>query len=718
MLFLFLALSFICVYCSPGEDKQARDAICQSVLSTGWCNDVLDFTVPVCDEPTIECDLSGNVVSVGIAGSGVIPTHLGLFRRLTSLVFQNTPTAASSIGQLPTQLGSLTSLRSLLVSGDFLQGAIQFDSSLPPEIGQLTALTRLEFALVDSTALNMPNELAQLTNLQTFSLFLANLAPSQTVLPAAVGSSPALRVFSVLFSNANGPLPQLGAKPDLEQYSVAGSAFISFDDDLLFRSPRLATFTMIFLPVLVSELPETFRLAQSLTVAVIEDVPFLGGELPDMVLFTDLRQFSLINTNVGGTIPASIARASGLTILEIVNNPTTGSLPDVFDALTQLTSLRIHGKRTGGCSGENTIDGPYPESLVHLMELAANLNQLDVISTCLSGTIPETRAPLPGGKQVETLLVTNNDLVDPLPQWLLERMATPVGANLCNLLDNRFCFKPAPLPSNGGGVCQFNIPNTVDECGVCLPPDDPAVDQSCRDCAGQVNGLREYDACDVCRLPQDNLRDTTCADCSGAPNGPAVYDSCDVCNGRNASLDCAGVCGGTSVRDACNVCDGDGTSCLDCSGVAFGTLVYDRCDICGGNDSRCVDCANEVGGIKIVDVCGDCIDPTAVDYVPSCCDCDGVPFGTKERDLCGVCGGDNSSCNLVQEVAALRGVTIFSPILIVLGSVFLVSLIVCVVCFITTAPAAARAQRRRPRPQMPTNAGFNAARRRDARMNV
>ena len=48
-------------------------------------------------------------------------------------------------------------------------------------------------------------------------------------------------------------------------------------------------------------------------------------------------------------------------------------------------------------------------------------------------------------------------------------------------------------------------------------------------------------------------------------------DLCGVCNGYNTTcLDCAGVINGDKEFDECGVCDGDNTSCADCSGTPNG----------------------------------------------------------------------------------------------------------------------------------------------------
>jgi len=67
--------------------------------------------------------------------------------------------------------------------------------------------------------------------------------------------------------------------------------------------------------------------------------------------------------------------------------------------------------------------------------------------------------------------------------------------------------------------------------------------------------------------------------------------------------------------------------------------VVDVCGVCGGDNSTCLDCAGEPYGVKSLDECGVCGGDNT-----SCMDCAGVLDGGKQIDACGVCGGDNTYC--------------------------------------------------------------------------
>lgn len=179
----------------------------------------------------------------------------------------------------------------------------------------------------------------------------------------------------------------------------------------------------------------------------------------------------------------------------------------------------------------------------------------------------------------------------------------------------------------------------------------------CIDCFGEETppdeDIKVLDLCGVCSGDS-----STCTDCLGQPAGPATYDACDVCDGSNDCVDCAGIAYGTAEYDLCDVCCGD-NECVDCAGVVNGSARVDRCgecdgdnacaackeserDICGvchGDGTSCLDCACELHGTAVYDACDVC----GGDGL-SCADCKGTPYGSADYDACDVCGGNDSAC--------------------------------------------------------------------------
>ena len=83
----------------------------------------------------------------------------------------------------------------------------------------------------------------------------------------------------------------------------------------------------------------------------------------------------------------------------------------------------------------------------------------------------------------------------------------------------------------------------------------------------------------------------------------------------------------------------------------------DICGVCGGDGTSCLDCAGTINGNLKEDKCGIC------GGTNDCLDCKGIPNGTNVEDECGVCGGDGSTCanvgcietNISSQKASING---------------------------------------------------------------
>lgn len=94
--------------------------------------------------------------------------------------------------------------------------------------------------------------------------------------------------------------------------------------------------------------------------------------------------------------------------------------------------------------------------------------------------------------------------------------------------------------------------------------------------------------------------------------------------------------------DECGVCGGSGDSCRDCEGGFTGEVYIDPCGKkCG--DGNCNGYCEEGEYCSVciaaVDLCGVCGGNST-----TCYGCDGVPASLLEYDDCGICGGNNDTC--------------------------------------------------------------------------
>ena len=136
-----------------------------------------------------------------------------------------------------------------------------------------------------------------------------------------------------------------------------------------------------------------------------------------------------------------------------------------------------------------------------------------------------------------------------------------------------------------GAACQgcdgvTNSGKVFDACGACGTACDKSdtsitctFNATCEDCASVTGGAATTDACGNCKAPTDATFSREgvpdhhlggCVGCDGVANSGAVMDVCGVCGG--------------------NGCSGTDPSlwswCCDCAGVAFGTSTQDLCCEC------------------------------------------------------------------------------------------------------------------------------------------
>ena len=100
---------------------------------------------------------------------------------------------------------------------------------------------------------------------------------------------------------------------------------------------------------------------------------------------------------------------------------------------------------------------------------------------------------------------------------------------------------------------------------------------------------------DDCGVPAG---DNTCVDCSGTPNGQAAEDDCGICVGGNSpiqeagtTLDCFGNC--PDCADTADGCLGDTGSYVSPDVDQTNCCAEnekDECGICNGNNSSCTGC--------------------------------------------------------------------------------------------------------------------------------
>ncbi|XP_065064707.1 uncharacterized protein LOC135690940 [Rhopilema esculentum] len=134
-----------------------------------------------------------------------------------------------------------------------------------------------------------------------------------------------------------------------------------------------------------------------------------------------------------------------------------------------------------------------------------------------------------------------------------------------------------------------------------------------RDCHGTYNGNAIIDSCRNCVLGTTGLAFNFMMDCAGTC-GEFYTDSCGNCINKanpKSFTDCTGLCNGAAFVNACGYCVG-GTTGLPLN------HKKDACGVCMGDNATCQDCAGFPNGERVIDICGDCRLPTDTSFNTGC----------------------------------------------------------------------------------------------------
>lgn len=176
-------------------DKDALIAFYNATNGAGWTDNTnwLDDAVPLSSWHGVHTDADGRVTVLSLSSNnltGSLPTELGSLTKLRQLLLGGNQLS----GALPVELGSLANLTHLYLGYNRLTGAI------PAELGSLTNLERLH---LDNNRLNgaVPSELGNLSSIRTIYLQGNQLTGA---LPQTFANLASLEVFA--FDNGDAGL--------------------------------------------------------------------------------------------------------------------------------------------------------------------------------------------------------------------------------------------------------------------------------------------------------------------------------------------------------------------------------------------------------------------------------------------------------------------------------------------------------------------------------
>ena len=273
-------------------------------------------------------------------------------------------------GQLPPEIGNLTSLQSLRLYNNIIRGDV------PQELFNLRQIQVLD---LDFNGLhgNLPAEFIspQLTNLTIACNYFEGFLPS-------IWTTPKLRYLNIYQNLFSGPIPDgLGSAKELVEVELSSNHFSSILPDKLGNLKKLEKIHLSDNQYRFNELPDDWSGMENLRHLEMEGV--VGGDLPYWIgtSWKHLEVLDLSDGQLMGYISDDLCGLSILNTLRLTYNSLEGDIPSCICNLSPLVSLQL---------GSNSFTGHIPDCLNNLV----NLDNLDMSSNDFTGTLPLSIAEL------------------------------------------------------------------------------------------------------------------------------------------------------------------------------------------------------------------------------------------------------------------------------------------------------------------------------------
>lgn len=231
-------------------------------------------------------------------------------------------------GSLPPQLGDLTALQQLDLAGNGLFGA------LPPELGALTQMTVLDLS---ANQLNgtLPPQLGSLTALQHLKLS-DNLFSG--ALPGAWQNLTSLQTLTLMDNHLSGALPAwLGSLNALDVLALGGNTFSGAIPPELGSLSQL-THLDLSANLLSGNIPLEIGALNSLVSLNLHQNQLTGAFPAQLLPLPNLTVLTLGKNQLGGALPLEIGMMNGLIALGLDYNAFSGEIPE---SILQMTGLGV-----------------------------------------------------------------------------------------------------------------------------------------------------------------------------------------------------------------------------------------------------------------------------------------------------------------------------------------------------------------------------------------
>ena len=405
--------------CGSASDRAMLEAFYHATGGPQWRSRINWLSErPLGEWRGVDTDSTGRVVRLRIARNnlvGQLPPEIGGLTTLRSLYIFSEP---GLTGEIPREFGNLTKLETLLLRGRLVGGippelgdlvnlqqlnlvANRLTGTIPPELGNLSNLVELN--LVNNNLVGgIPPELGGLANLHALALYGNDLTG---VVPPELGDLESLTTLRLHSNPLVGPLPLSLADLELEFFTYWGTRLCAPVDER-FQS-WLASITyhngtgmdctdrhILEVFYQLTGGPDWTNKENWLTDEPIGDWYGINTDAAGRVV-----AISLDYNNLVGAIPSVVGDLSSLKELVLISNQLAGRIPPEIGNLSSLEDLNLFSNQLTGAIP------PEIANLSNLESLALNFNQL-------TGSIPPEIGNL---SSLEDLALNRNQLTGSIP---------------------------------------------------------------------------------------------------------------------------------------------------------------------------------------------------------------------------------------------------------------------------------------------------------------